>query len=303
MDVLSNILSTFKVQARIFHNGQICGEWQIDTSGSHKAVLHAVTHGTCELLFKDGAHHESSLTVGDVVLLPRDLQCRICSAKEVTTKLNIIESKPFAEGLQNDSTGLVCAHIKFEHHANNFLFDMLPECIVIKGNEMPWKNNLKPLIDVLIYESISENPGVQETLNRLVEMAIMIVIRASIEDESNYLGFAAALRDPKFYKVLDAIHNNPSNEWTNEELAKITSMSKSAFISKFKSLLGETPINYVAQWRMKAAYKWFRDDNITIAEAAERCGYQTEAAFSKAFKRELSVSPGKVRAGEDSISG
>lgn len=303
MDVLSNILSTFKVQAEIFHNGQICGEWQIDTSGSHKAVLHAVTHGTCELLFKDGAHHESSLTVGDVVLLPRDLQCRICSAKEVTTKLNIIESKPFAEGLQNDSTGLVCAHIKFEHHANNFLFDMLPECIVIKGNEMPWKNNLKPLIDVLIYESISENPGVQETLNRLVEMAIMIVIRVSIEDESNYSGFAAALRDPKIYKALDAIHNNPSNEWTNEELAKITSMSKSAFISKFKSLLGETPINYVAQWRMKAAYKWFRDDNITIAEAAERCGYQTEAAFSKAFKRELGVSPGKVRAGEDSISG
>ena len=302
MDVLSNILSTFKVQATVFHNGQICGNWQIDTSGSHQAVLHAVTHGNCELLFNDGKHHESSLSVGDVVLLPRDMKCRVSSATDVSTPLNSFESNSFAEGLRSDGTGLVCAHIKFEHHANNFLFDMLPEYIVIKGNEMPWKNNLKPLIDVLIFESTSENPGVQETLNRLVEMVMMIVIREFIDDESIFSGFADALRDPKIYKALDAIHNNPSKEWTNEALAEISSMSKSAFISKFKSLLGESPINYLIQWRMKAAYKWFRDDNITIAEATQRCGYQTEAAFSKAFKRELGMPPGKVRAGEDLIS-
>lgn len=302
MDVLSNVLSTFKVHAKVFHNGQICGAWQIDTSGSRKAVLHAVTHGECELQFSDGTHYESTLKIGDVILLPRDLKCRICSAKEVTTKLNDIESKPFNGGLQNDSTGLVCAHMEFEHEANNFLFDMLPEYIVIKGNEMPWKQNLKPIIDVLIFESVSENPGVQETLNRLVEMVIMIVIREFIEDESNLYGFAAALRDPKIYKVLDAIHNDPSKDWTIETLAEISSMSRSAFISKFKSLLNESPINYLTQWRMKAAYKWFRDDNITIAEATDRCGYETEAAFSKAFKRELGVSPGKVRAGEDPVA-
>lgn len=302
MDVLSDILSTFRVQAKVFHNGQFCGSWQIDTSGSQKTAFHVVTHGNCELLLQDGNYHESSLTVGDVVLFPRDMEHRVSSGVHVTTELNSTSSKSFSEGLQSDGTGLVCGFLEFEHHANNFLFDMLPDYIVIKSNELPWKNHLKPILDVIIFESISEHPGVQETLNRLSETIFMIVIREYIEDESNYSGFAAALRDSRIYQVLEVIHNSPSEEWSLEALAEIANMSRSAFTTKFKSLLGETPINYIKQWRMKAAYRWFRDDNITIAEAAERCGYLTEAAFSKAFKRELGISPGKVRTGANSTA-
>ena len=297
MDVLSNILSTFRVQAKVFHNGQFCGSWQIDTSGSHKAGFHVVTHGNCELLLQDGTHHETSLTTGDLIVLPRDIEHRVSSGIKVSTALNSVPSKSFADGLQNDGTGLVCGFLEFEHNANNFLFDMLPEYLIIKSNESPWETNLKPILDVLISESISENPGVQEVLNRLSETIFMIIIREYVEDESNYSGFAEALRDTRIYKVLETIHNSPSEEWTLESLAEIAAMSRSAFTTRFKSLLGETPINYIKQWRMKAAYQWFRDENITIAEAADRCGYLTEASFSKAFKRELGISPGKVRAG------
>lgn len=297
MDVLSNILSTFKVQAKVFHNGQFCGSWQIDTSGSHKAGFHIVTHGKCELLLEDGTYHETSLTTGDLVILPRDMEHRVSSGIKVTAPLNSTPSKSFSEGLQKDGTGLVCGFLEFEHNANNFLFDMLPDYLVIKSKEAPWKNHVKPILDVLILESVSERPGVQETLNRLSETIFMIIIREYIQDESNYSSFAEALRDPRIYKVLESIHNDPSEDWTLDSLAEIATMSRSAFTSRFKSLLGETPINYIKQWRMKAAYQWFRDDNITVAEAADRTGYLTEAAFSKAFKRELGISPGKVRAG------
>lgn len=297
MDVLSNILSTFRVQAKVFHNGQFCGSWQIDTSGSRKAGFHIVTHGNCELLLEDGSHHETSLTTGDLVLLPRDLEHRVSSGIKVTTPLNSVPSKSFSEGLQNDGTGLVCGFLEFEHNANNFLFDMLPDYILIKINKAPWKDHLKPILDVIISESIAEQPGVEEVLNRLSETIFMIIIREHIGDDANYSGFAKALRDKRIYNVLEAIHNSPSDDWTLEQLSEIATMSRSAFISRFKSLLSITPINYIKQWRMKAAYQWFRDDNISIAEAADRCGYLTEAAFSKAFKRELGISPGKVRSG------
>lgn len=297
MDVLSNILSTFRVQAKVFHNGQYCGSWQIDTSGSHKAGFHIVTHGNCELLLQDGTYHESSLTKGDLILLPRDIEHRVSSDIKVTTAVNSSTPKSFTEGLQNNGTGLVCGFLEFEHNANNFLFDMLPDYMVIKSNEHPWKNNLKPILDVLILESISEHPGVQETLNRLCETIFMLVVREYVEDDANYSGFASAMRDPRIHKVLEAIHNSPAEDWSLESLAEIAAMSRSAFATKFKSLLGETPVNYIKQWRMKSAYRWFRDDNISVAEAAERCGYLTEAAFAKAFKRELGISPGKVRAG------
>jgi len=295
MDVISNILSTFRVNAKVFHNGQYCGSWQLDTSGSHKAGFHIVTHGNCELLLKDGTYHESSLTTGDLVILPRDLEHRVSSGIKVAEKVNSSKSKSFTEGLQDNGTGLVCGFLEFEHNTNNFLFDMLPDYIVIKSSESPWKEHLKPILDVLILESISERPGVQETLNRLSETIFMIILREYAEDDENYSGFAAAMRDERIQKVLEAIHDSPAEEWNLDSLAEIATMSRSAFATKFKSLLGDTPLNYIKQWRMNSAYRWFRDENITIAEAAERCGYLTEAAFSKAFKRELGISPGKVR--------
>lgn len=297
MDVLSHLFSTFRIQANVFHNGQYCGSWQIDTSGSHKASFHVVTHGQCEFLSHNGTRHEATLTTGDLVIFPRDSEHRVSSSIHVTTELNASESKSFSDGLQEDGTGLVCGFLEFEHRANNFLFDLLPDYMVVKSHQAPWEKNLRQILEVLITESISERSGVQATLNRLSEILFMLLIREQIQDESRSSGFAAALRDTRIQKVLEAIHNSPAEEWSVESLASIASMSRSAFAARFKSLLNETPLSYIKRWRMQSAYRWFRDDKITIAEAADRCGYLTEAAFSKAFKRELGISPGQVRAG------
>ena len=149
----------------------------------------------------------------------------------------------------------------------------------------------------MIRESISEQPGVQATLNRLAESIFTILVRQKIQMDKATTGFAAALQEPRMYKVLDAIHSNPSQTWSVEELADLASMSRSAFSTKFKTMIGETPATYITRWRMQSAFRWLRDEKITIAVAADRCGYETEAAFAKAFKRELGVSPGQVRAG------
>lgn len=297
MDVLSNVLSTFRIQAEVFHNGQFCGDWQIDTSGSHKATFHIVTHGHCELVLNEGTKHETSLKVGDLVLFPRDSEHRVSSSFNTNAELNASESQSFSEGVRDNGTGLVCGFLEFEHKSNNYLFDLLADAVVIKSNEPPWDQTLLPLLTVLINESVSQQEGVQATLNRLAETIFTLLMREKIKNNQHATGFGAALQDTRIYAVLEAIHNDPSKEWSVESLAEIALMSRSAFAAKFKLLLNATPANYIKKWRMQSAYRWLRDDKITIVVAAERCGYETEAAFSKAFKRELGVSPGQVRAG------
>ena len=295
MDVLSDLLNTFRIQSKVFHNGQYCGNWNIDTSGAQKASFHIVTHGTCELLLDQGKRHEGLLEAGDLVLFPRDLQHQLTNDIHTTIALNSAPSRKFSEGLRSDGTGLVCGHLEFEHSYNNLLFDMLPDYLVVCSKQSPWDQQLRPVLEVVLSESRSELPGTEVTLNRLTEVIFMILIREYIDKGFTKNGLAAALQDERITKVLEAIHGDPAKDWTVDSLAELAFMSRSTFAKKFKEFMEMTPLGYVQRWRMHNAYRWLRDHNITIAEAADRTGYSTEAAFSKAFKREIGISPGKIK--------
>lgn len=295
MDVLNDLLDTFRIQSRVFHNGQYCGNWNIDNSGANKASFHIVTHGNCELLLQNGERHEGLLKTGDLVLFPRDLEHQLTNDIHTTIALNTVPSRSFAEGLRSDGTGLVCGHLEFEHTYNNVLFDLLPNYVVVNCRKSPWDEQLRPVLEVVIAESRSELPGTQVTLNRLTEVIFMILIREYIDKGFAKNGLAAAMQDQRMSNVLQAIHSAPTKEWSVETLAKIAFMSRSAFAKKFKDLMGLSPLAYVQRWRMHNAYRWLRDEKITITNAALRTGYATEAAFSKAFKREIGKSPSKVK--------
>jgi len=295
MDVLSHLLNTFRLEARVFHNGQYCGSWQIDTSGSKIATFHVVTHGSCELLLNGGSKHEQTLQSGDIVIFPRDREHRIASDQSVTNEVNSIPSISFQEGLKPGSTGLVCGYIEFEQHRNQFLLDMLPDYVVIHSNEIPWDKHLRPIIDVLISESLQSNSGVQATLNRLAELFFMVVLREFLQNSGHTAGFVSAFQDTRIIKVLEAIYDEPEKNWNVDMMAQIATMSRSAFAGRFKELMSESPLQHLKRWRMQNAYRWLRDERVTVAQAASRCGYESEAAFAKAFKRETGLSPGIVR--------
>ncbi len=295
MDVLSDLLNTFRIQSKVFHNGQYCGNWNIDTSGTNKASFHIVTHGVCELLLEQGKKHKGLLQTGDLVLFPRDLEHRLSNEINSTISLNSVTSRSFSDGLQSDGTGLVCGHLEFEHSYNNLLFDLLPDYVVVCSNDSPWNVQLKPVLEVIIFESKSELPGTQVTLNRLTEVVFMILIREYIDRGYANSGLAAALQDKRMASMLNAIHTNPANEWTVEAMAELAFMSRSAFAKSFKEMLNLSPLAYLQRLRMHNAYRWLRDENITISEAASRTGYATEASFSKAFKREIGKSPSLIK--------
>ncbi|MEM9056798.1 MAG: AraC family transcriptional regulator, partial [Pseudomonadota bacterium] len=274
-----------------------CGGFNVDTSGSGAASFHIITSGRCVLASPDDGEPPVDLEAGDLVVFPRDQQHRLCDQVDTGVPVNSAASVPFTDGVRDDGAGLVCGFIEFDHPASNPLLASLPDSIVVKSSQAPWDRHLGPLLRVLIAESHSVAPGVQVTLNRLSDVIFVLLIRERLAQTKDEDGLAAALTDERIGRALQALHGALDAPWTVDLLASEAAMSRSAFAARFSTLLGESPMQYLTNARMAAAYRWLKDDGVPVAVAAEKSGYATEAAFSKAFKRSLGVSPGAVRAG------
>jgi AraC-like DNA-binding protein len=110
-------------------------------------------------------------------------------------------------------------------------------------------------------------------------------------------GWLRGLADPQIGRALAAIHREPASAWTAEALAGIAGLSRSAFADRFAGLVGEPPIRYVTQWRLHLARQRLREGHSGIARIAHEVGYDSEEAFSRAFKRETGLSPARWRQG------
>ena len=123
------------------------------------------------------------------------------------------------------------------------------------------------------------------------------------QDPAAQKGWLGALRDRQIGRAISLIHRSPDYPWTVASLASEVAMSRSAFAARFTELVGEPAIHYLASWRMNVALKWLKEDKVTLVELASRLGYQSEAAFSRAFKRFMGVSPGAIRRSNEATSG
>ncbi len=115
------------------------------------------------------------------------------------------------------------------------------------------------------------------------------------EDPSAQTGWLGALQDKQIGGAILHIQRNPAQAWTVASLADEVAMSRSAFAARFKELVGESPMQYVTRWRMNVAMTWLNEEDTPLDEIAGRLGYQSDAAFSRAFKRFIGVSPGAAR--------
>lgn len=131
-------------------------------------------------------------------------------------------------------------------------------------------------------------------MTRLCDILVIQTIRAWIELQPTTHGWLAALRDPTIGSAIAAIHRDPSRDWTVADLAAEVAMSRSGFATRFADLVGESPKSYITQWRMQLGRSMLEDD-LPIAEIAANLGYQSEAAFSRAFKRVAGIPPSQAR--------
>ena len=265
-------------------------------------MFHVVTSGRCYLEV-DGVEPRV-LEPGDLALVPHGEGHRLASEPGVRGvglfDLPREEVSPRYEILRIDGGGdevrLVCGAIRFDHPAGRQLIDLLPRVIRVEAGSSLQHEWMHSTLRVMAAEAREMKPCGEAVITRLADLLVIQAIRSWIDhDPDARTGWLGALRDAQIGRAITLVHSDPARAWTVERLASEVAMSRSAFAARFTGLVGETPMHYVTRGRMYAAMTWLSEERATVGEAAIRAGYQSEAAFSRAFKRFMGVSPGAVR--------
>jgi AraC-like DNA-binding protein len=175
--------------------------------------------------------------------------------------------------------------------------------ICIEASSSPQMEWIQSMLRFMASEAKALRLGGETIITRLADILVIQAIRSWIEqDPAAQTGWLRALQDKQIGRVISLIHRDSARAWTVASLAAEVAMSRSAFAARFTELVGEPPMHYVARWRMHVALTWLKEEGAALGELAIRLGYQSEAAFSRAFKRFIGVSPGAVRRGGDAAN-
>jgi AraC-like DNA-binding protein len=191
---------------------------------------------------------------------------------------------------------MVCGVVRFDHPAAFQLIKILPGMIRIEASNSPESEWIQTTLRLMAAEARDLRPGGETVMTRLADIVVIQAIRAWIaQDPAGQSGWLGALQDKQIGRAISLIHRDPGRDWTVASLADEVAMSRSAFAARFTELVGEPAMQYVTRWRMNVALTWLKEDDAPLVELAERLGYQSEAAFSRAFKRSIGVAPGAAR--------
>ena len=194
-------------------------------------------------------------------------------------------------------THVICGFFSCDARPFNPLLDLLPRFMRLRRDASQASQSLlDQFIRFATTETGNKRAGSQSVLNRLSELMFVEVIRLHMDRlANNGNGWLAGLRDPLVGRALTLLHARPAHAWTLEELAAQAGASRSTLADRFSHLVGCPPIQYLTQWRMQLAAKRLADRNVKIAVIAREVGYESEAAFSRAFKRFVGQSPSQWR--------
>lgn len=289
-DLLSDILSTYQLRAAVIDTPTMCGGWQLTTAGENRAAFHWVGEGSGWLHVQQGAE-PMRLQAGDLVIFPRDAWHMVSGEK----RLRGTADHEVMEG-DGPVTTLVCGYLDFISAPRNALLEALPDVLMLRGTE--GGDTVPALGSLLLQEARNKGVGRQAVLDKLSDALFVLALREHLRTVTDPRGLIAALIDPRLRRVLGAMHREPQTNWSLESLARLALMSRTAFAQQFAERVGQTPMQYLAHHRMMLAACWLRDGQSSVKEIAGKLGYETEAAFRRAFKRIHGSGPGTIRRGK-----
>lgn len=292
-DALSEILKWLRLKAEVYVHADFQGCWAVDTSGSRKVPFHLVNSGRSWLHLE--GQEPRLLSAGDLVMFPRD-RSHFLSSEQFCPTTALVEATLKHQGQMGDGhiTGLACGFFEFESRSVWPLLDQLSDVVVLELSDTSRLGNTRALLQLLIAELEEHKQGYLQSVNHLTHVLFIHILRSQLDGIDS--GLLKALFHPRVGKALTQIHTYPDKGWTLERLAQMAGMSRAAFASEFKALTGKTAMTYLAEWRMLQASELLLTTSMATAEIAERCGYGSEVAFRKAFKKVTGQAPGAVRA-------
>lgn len=316
-DVLSDLLRTVRLTGAAYFEVEACEPWAAEQPPSD-AVLrkvlpgagnliayHVVMEGRCVTTMLNG--ESMPLEAGEVIVYPRGHPHVMSSrpgmrAAPVTPEAfeAVAASRlPFFVNYGGNGPAtarLVCGFLACDAGPFNPLIDALPAMIKSgdpHGGDNGW---LGQFIRIARQESASRRAGGESILGKLSELMFIEVVRRHLETlPPRQAGWLAGLRDPFIGKALSALHGRPAHRWTLEELARQVGLSRSVLAERFAEIVGTPPLQYLAQWRMQIALGLLGGGNANIAAIAGEIGYESEAAFSRAFKKSMGMPPSAWR--------
>jgi AraC-like DNA-binding protein len=264
--------------------------------------FHVVTSGACWLSAGDGP--PKMMSANELVLVPHGQGHALLSEPGVFTP-NVMDLNREAvsdryellrHGGGGAPTRMICGAIRFDQPSARHLIEVLPETLHIEAAGTSPDSWIQSLLRLMAMEAKELRPGGEEVITRLSDILVIQAIRTWLEaDPAARTGWLGALHDPQLGRALALIHRQPDRAWTVADLANELAMSRSAFSARFTKVVGEPVMQYVTRWRMQVALRSFEDGQSTTAELARKLGYRSEAAFARAFKRVLGVSPGAAK--------
>lgn len=265
-------------------------------------MFHVVTAGRCWLEV-EGAEPRL-LEQGSLALVPHGAGHRIRSSLEADAEpLFDIPVEKVSDryeimrfGGDGDFSHLTCGVVRFDHVAAQRLIELLPKVLQVDTWDEDEGSWLQSTLRLIAREAKELRPGGETVITRLADVLVVQALRSWIDSAPEAdQGWLAALRDDQVGRAIAAIHREPGEDWTVSSLASEVGMSRSGFSARFTDLVGESAMRYLTDWRMQLAHAQLQETSEPLAAIAAGLGYQSEAAFSRAFKRLFGVPPGRVR--------
>jgi AraC-like DNA-binding protein len=334
MDVLSDVLRVVRLSGAVFFTADFSSPWGLESPAPVALTTALMTDAECLVLFHilvDGECEVvchglpvTTMASGDVVVLPRGdwHTMRSCGATATTPLTSIFKPGKYDEppllshGGGGAPSRFVCGYLNYDQRFNP-LVEALPTMLVVRARDeystidavdaagsralpMPPGSStwLGTTLKFTISEARAARPGNAAMLGRLTELMFVEIIREYMHRLSTQQGgWLAGLNDASVGKALRLLHANPVRDWTVDDLAREVAVSRSVLAQRFTELVGETPMRYLANWRMQLAKQLMREGTRNIQDVATRVGFDSEAAFNRAFKRATGSPPAAWRKG------
>lgn len=315
MDAFSEILSGVRLNGAVFFTAEFSAPWgfsapaadkvaaQIAPGAAHLVLYHLVVEGRALVEMTDRKCVE--LEPGDVVIFPHGDAHHISSGKGlrrpfpdygINAKIQSRNLKPLCGGGGGDISRFVCGYMSCDPSLSRPILDGLPDVFKVNIRADSSGQWLESSILHLVEEAASGRTGSDAMLAKLSEALFIDTLRRYVSElPAAQTGWLAGARDPIVGRSLGLLHNRVAHPWTIAALANEVGISRSALIERFTRYLAEPPMSYLTRWRLQLAARSLEKTSRGVADIAADVGYESEAAFNRAFKREFGQPPGRYR--------
>lgn len=299
---LDDVLDLLRVRGALMANMRAQAPWGLRVPATSGATFHGITAGTCWLRVPGQPPRE--LHAGDVALLPTGVDHVIASEptgparawdRDAKARERSATGEIVLDGVGR-STHIICAAYDYDRDVAHPFLSLLPTRLVVSDSPTADGAGVQGIVRMLEHELGAASAGRRTVVDRLIDVLFVQLIRAWVANQdATSVSWLRALRDPVVARALTAMHSRPALPWTIESLAREVSLSRATLTRRFTALVGEAPLSYLTRWRMDLAARDLRHTDDGVSAIAQRVGYTSEFAFSRAFTRVRGTPPSRYR--------